>query len=99
MAQQNYSRNVPFNTYTLEQLTADNINDWTWTGRTLAGYISGGSETVISLGDQLMINTSTAELSGAWELNKLNLSVYIDNAGPDSYVEIETGTMYYDSPE
>lgn len=88
MAQQNYSRNVPFNTYTLEQLIADNINDWTWKGRTLVGYISAGSETIIPLGDQLTIDTPTAELSGAWELNKLDLSVHIINAADDSYVEL-----------
>ena len=101
MAQQNYRLNEPFNTYKLSDLISVDGNDvWTWEGRTLCGYISADNyENVIPLGSELTVDTSTANLKGYWCLNKLDLSVYINNAGPDSYVEIETGTMYYDSPE
>ena len=90
MAQQNYRLNEPFNTYKLSDLISVDGNDaWTWEGRTLCGYISADNyENVIPLGDQLTIDTSAAELSGVWELNKLDLSVHIIGGGDDSYIEI-----------
>ena len=90
MAQQNYQLNIPFNTYHLSDLRAEDGNDaWTWIGRTLIGYISAdGDGNIIQLGQEITVDTPTAELSGIWELNKLDLSIYIIGGGDDSYIEI-----------
>ena len=95
MARQNYNRNEPFDTYTLQQLkTADGDDAWTWTGRTLCGYISADNyENVIPLGSEISIESNKAYLSGVWVLNTLDLSVYIDNAADDSYVNM-TGKIF-----
>ena len=54
-------------------MTARNAEDWTWEGRTLAGYkteLCGD----IPLGGEITIDESRSSISGVWELNKYTLS-------------------------
>lgn len=88
---------MPFSTYELSDLkAADGADAWTWEGRTLVGYISADNyDNIIPLGGELTVGTERADLKGAWNLNKLNFSVYIDGAGSDTYIDVITETHPY----
>ena len=93
MATQNYLLNQPFNTLSIDELLAQDGNAWTWEGRTLVGYVSADNyDNIIPVGSEFVHGEQTGDLKGVWELNKLQLSVFIENAGPDSYVEISAAT-------
>lgn len=69
--QQNYIPGEAFNTYFLSDLTAQNPTDWTWEHRTLSCYkteLYGN----IPLGGELTLNEQYGQISGVWQLDKLN---------------------------
>ena len=73
MARQNYNLNQPFNTLSIDELTAQDGNiTWTWPGRTLVGYVSADNyDNIIPVGSEFVHSKQVGELKGVWELNKL----------------------------
>lgn len=89
--QQEYQIGEPFNLSTAVELAAkDNVN-WTWTYRTLTGFMREDG-TIISAGGQTLFNTEYAEVSGVWKLNKFQgypLKIYFCGTGTVSAMVIE----------